>query len=486
MTTWNVGYNAAGAALDFTTLTTFESSGLVSAGDEAVLFYSDATMGRRWAGFDFNGKKPFSVRGGLDGRAVIITSEFLVRYLTSAGHTLTFSNMTFVGTRGVRFEASVNACDAIVERNFFVGCPTVGVNVNDVGGSRTVKNNLAMFCGIGFQKQVATDAHTTLFFYHNTAFGCATGISIAGNNTITMKNNACIGNSTNYGGVTQSYADYNATDDSTAPGTNVLTTTQEAARLVRNYSNGLYPVDARVIAGSSLIGAGVDVGEASDIDGQAFGGSYPIGCSNGVIFIDPNMVLTTATPPGNVPAGKVRVPYGTETLPTESQVLDGVGFGDAGTEYEGNVTLPVEADVKGGVLYGPNDSLEGDYSATLPDAPTLTITDKGDGTGLNVVAEHDDGSAVLTLSYMAVGGDEWIEIATGASPLDEDIPASTGLYLILCEVVTAGGMNVAVASARATDNSQKVTQYRVIDVKRGEGSAVQRVKLQKIEKPLGW
>lgn len=53
-------------------------------------------------------------------------------------------------------------------------------------------------------------------------------------------------------------------------------------------------------------------------------------------------------------------------LPTEEQVIDGVGFGANAAEYEGKVILPAESDVRDGVGYGVDYGPSGtEYEGTF-------------------------------------------------------------------------------------------------------------------------
>jgi hypothetical protein len=69
---------------------------------------------------------------------------------------------------------------------------------------------------------------------------------------------------------------------------------------------------------------------------------------------------------------------GTLQLPIEAQVLNGVGFGAAGTEFTGNVILPIIGNVRSGVAFGSLSSLNG--TLQLP-AVGNVLNSIGYGTG---------------------------------------------------------------------------------------------------------
>ncbi len=100
------------------------------------------------------------------------------------------------------------------------------------------------------------------------------------------------------------------------------------------------------------------------------------------------------------------------TVPSAAQVLLGVQFGQGGTQFTGTITLPVAANVRNGITYGP--SLGSTGTVVLPDA-----TDVVDGVGYGAGGTEFTGS-FAGCDYPAVS-----DVRVGVT---YDSGAETGTY----------------------------------------------------------
>jgi len=106
------------------------------------------------------------------------------------------------------------------------------------------------------------------------------------------------------------------------------------------YSRTFDYADLRPLVGSPLIDAGTDVGLATDFNGVTIprGDAPNLGVHEVTVIdvldvVDPQYVIVGQD---NYTGGDA----GTFAVPAESDVRDGTGYGDAGTEFEGTLVVP--------------------------------------------------------------------------------------------------------------------------------------------------
>lgn len=515
-TTWGIAYEANGDASDFPTLAAAMADAGVVAGDTVEFRYSDAHANPVHIVTSTQTiTKAVTVKGILaNGRTKLFESGGVILFTVSAGATI--SNLTLyadpvtTGPRGV----NLNTTAAVTIEKMQIYGFRLGI-FTSINNSTVNVNNCMIVCGgAGIASSSATatvNAKQVTIAHHTTGFTQYSGTCSA-TNCLAFYCGTCF-----YGTWSQAY---NASTDATASGTGSQASIAAATiAAIADSADYLGVSDYRLLPTSTLRDDGTDAGLTEDIDGNALSTTFPIGCSAGCYLPgnDLSKVLTTATPPGTytpVAVGNVRVGVavgvggtgtldlpavsdvrdgvefdaasktGTVVLPNEVQVLDGVGFGADGTEYEGNVIIPSVDDVKGGVFFGPNGTLEGDYQATIPNAPTITWSDQEDGTGLTVSVDGDAG-ATNALYYKRITDENWTLATSAVGDIANfDLACATGQWLLLATSTTAGGINCVTQLASASNSDEEQAQFRVTGILSMHPSGYKRVLLERIEKPI--
>jgi len=303
MASHDIGYDADGNALDFTTIAGAQADGGVSAGDTLTLYYSDADQSPIWheAPGDMSAKV-LSVIGGLEKRGVILAcnsggtgapvtisgvdlsgiASVVVRNLiifASADATGVYfngnTNVTYLAVEdceihGANYGVYLRANDNAHAVNTIVtSCATYGLLTNNGGSGVTLD-----FCTV----------------VGGTTFNSGTGRGIYTATAATVRNCIAFGNAGNdFLGQGNSTGNNNASGDATAGDGNWSSGSNNQASLgyadidfLRADSNAF---DFRLSSDSGLIGDGVAVtGITDDIDGQTRANPPAIGCSEGVTF----------------------------------------------------------------------------------------------------------------------------------------------------------------------------------------------------------
>ena len=259
---------------------TSPNAGIVAAniGDEIVLWYGNIHQSTTWYGF-ININKAITLKGGLSHRRITLKHTTTLIQISAS---CTIDNLT-LNPNGLSIYCATSALIIDVCR-----CKIEGSNAFSLAAASTlnVYNNLISATSSGIYSSAGT--HN---IYNNTFYSCRNGLYQDGSSTFAVNNNvfvSCQTECTNT--ITGSN---NASQDGTAPATGRVDLNAIDPKFVRDNLNDEYPDDFRIITGSTLATAGVDMGLSEDIDGISYSGGFPIGCSFGLTY--PNSLIDSVT-----------------------------------------------------------------------------------------------------------------------------------------------------------------------------------------------
>jgi len=433
---WDIGYDAAGTALDFTTIQSAIADAGVVDGDTLTLYYSNTDQGLRYNEVIALSKR-LSIKSGIDGN--IFVDQINIIFQNSG--TTTYTGLTYT-TRST-YSASTNLSSGSSGTVKYERCVfRNGHIVQALNGADIILDSCCVdgSDGYGYIGN-ATDSTSTTYrncsaigctergFRYGLQYGC---LSI-GNGAEDFQ--------------FSSGGDYNCSSDGTAPGSNSITKKFTECGFNDVQVGGFF----RTSSESDLVGAGDPSNKATvDIYGRTFATTPTIGCVQGVFLEDDaDNVLTTAG--------------GNWTDVAESNVLDGVQWGVGGTSREGtavgpsldydnihweedaNLDLqplespldrnyPAEADVEFGVVYGATDDFTGTLVVTgggpRPTTPTLRIINNQDDTATATISGSDSGTTNTVWIFLRHGGVlELIDAGSRTGDGDVTISNPNGEYI---------------------------------------------------------
>jgi hypothetical protein len=356
----DVGYNAAGAAYDYTTI----AAGIAAANasDTVRVWYSTAKQNVRWDGA-ITLNKAIELTGGLSNRRIVLARTNTVITVSASS---TISNFTF---RNQSSSVYVNTAsiDVVVCCCDIFGTGTAITSDTSASGTLLVRNCILSGGSSGIYL-----AAGTVTAINNTVVNSAYGF-YRGGGTLAASNNVTYSCGTEYSGTVASGSN-NASQDGTAPASGRVDLNAIDPKFVRDNLTGKYPNDFRIVVGSDLISAGVDVGLTTDIDSQSYSvGSFPIGCSSGLAY--PNSLLTTAG--------------GNWTKATAAYVLTGHNFGVSESEVAAySPDFPAAANVL-------NDDTVNGSPGTFAN---VSVDDVRDGTKWGAAGTEYEGVLEVTTS----------------------------------------------------------------------------------------
>lgn len=373
----NIGYDADGNALDFTTIATAWAAigTTVTLGDTFKLWYSNANKNLVW-GEVINGGSAttnwLSIVGGVSGVAVQMSDNYyfyrLVGDLSGQSAQITISDIQFHGgvsnSYVLQYNDTSGSGSGVKVSRCLISTYT-GLRIT-AGATKACIAECCIFlgCRYGIYAPTAIKMHRCSGVFCELMIDAANAVS----EIIGCVALSCSGDG--FYRVGSCTGSYNASDDGTAPGTSSVATTISASGMWMAGSNGLPFADPRLspINTGDLTEAGTAIaGVTLDFNGQTIGASPSIGASEPVWLVDQDYVINTAN--------------GNWIPPNVNDVKLNTTFGVDGTSLTGLLDT--------GVL-----------------TPTLSITDK--------VATIADGETDYTniLIYTTDGNNQWGTLGT--------------------------------------------------------------------------
>ena len=431
-----VGYNAAGNALDYTTIGGVGGAyAAASHEDNLQIWYSDANRNHAWYEYiTGNGlsSKGVSIEGMLPKRGVTLLHRWRFYYLSANlsayGAQLTWQNFTINQIDTDAYQESMAFDDTsysgpgvLVKNVEFVGSER-GLRL-DRFGHDVVRVQNCIFKRCRYALHAAYSAKRFEVF-NCTFVMCAYTMYLSANNYIRLKNCALFGITANILNLSGAgyVIDYNVSNDADADtyGTNgYINQEYPDMGFLWNNSNDKFPQDFRVMPGAYLLGKGTDVGLTEDIDGNDYtGGPYPIGASDGItlgaVSSDPGIANVDKDVAYTINDAALVGTMET-TDPGIANVRLATGYIIKSANKTGNVRVPAEAQVEDGVDFDTLDTLTGTYdNATDPDH--IIDTQGGNWEVSNVTGLPENVRQAITYG---LNGTETGTLAPGGSPPDE-------------------------------------------------------------------
>lgn len=450
-TTWASGDLAypirQSTLLWFTAVALALASGSVLNGDVVLIGYQNTTLNPVWTTSHNSNAKGLSFVGAISGRLVtfwmaganVYSLGFNNAY-TSLVQNLTFCSGGIAASYGTAGVIVSTGSTVTVDKCLFAGCS--GAAFLNGTGTLTCTNCMLIYCNTGIRASnsaagTVTAYNCTSFGSYN-AFGRSAGTAVFKNCAAYSFGGAC------FFGSNDAACTNNASNDGTAPGANAVDLRVSNAKFLAMESTSFpasayFAADARVKAGSALLGAGTNVSLAEDIDGNAVSGSYPIGCSNGVVGVLAAKALSTATPAGlYVPpsVADVRpVTFGVSQTGTLAN-LDGTE-----SAYQ---TLEASRNTDPGVANVLNTA--GTYKIlNVTKTPTFDEAARNNGAAANII-KLGETIKQRNVDYVGTYAPDFSDIP--------DAPTITA--------VTVNASSVTIAFAAATETDRVYLRYRTV------------------------
>lgn len=277
MASYSIGYSAAGAPLDYTTIAS-AVAGIVldPVGDTFNLYYGDANKGTNHNSVNQDLASTLTFVGALGNQRVSIGEDNTWAFQqTTNSTTATFQNLTLIGgsNRQNTYITGTNTTRTY-ERCRFLSVDVNALRLGSAGTGAVLTFNSCEFIGTIWSLSIQTSSATVEF--NNCAvlgygvFGIdnAIGCTMSAYNTVVVKGNNASSGSCWYGTIGGSN---NASDDGTAPGTGAVDLRLENTYMLMD-GNGtnLQALSTRPYSDlCPLVGAGTDRSLTLDFDKQS-------------------------------------------------------------------------------------------------------------------------------------------------------------------------------------------------------------------------
>lgn len=299
MASWDVGYDAAGSALDFTTIESAVDSGDVATDDTLMLWYSSALKSRFWYVLNYSVSKGLVFVGALPDRAVVIVTGSETGFQFQQPSTLRNVTVSAVNQysgldKAVSFEASSG--NSYLDKVSIYG-GSIGVGILN-GGTLTATSCMIVSSSYGFRSfgGPVNVYHCTVVAIFPFYMQSPSSVALLKNTSAITTQERTIFGFASGGSYSASSSNNAANNGETAPGSNPIDLGAVDAKFLVDEIGAW---DYRVKSDSALLTAGVDDGVTEDIDGNAISGTFPVGCSNGVVLADQTATPTALAPTDN-------------------------------------------------------------------------------------------------------------------------------------------------------------------------------------------
>jgi len=268
------GYEYDGSAYAVTTFAAAQT--VANVGDTVMLAYENNKRNTNWIG-RLTIAKDITLEGALPNRGISL-SAFIGLLIVTTDFSMT--NLSIFST-----DICVVIAVADITVNLY-GNTLIGTGCTCAQNSTiNAYNNLVSTTGNGF-----FITNGTLNAYNDTFYRCSYGLYQDGSGAITANNNIFYSCGTECKNTIS--GSNNAGQDGTVPATGAIDLNAIDPGFVRDNLNDEYPDDFRIIKGSVLATAGIDMGLTEDIDGIPYVDGFPIGASAGLSY--PKHLLTDA------------------------------------------------------------------------------------------------------------------------------------------------------------------------------------------------